>query len=124
MASMNENEVLDLAQVILEQCTVPCLMTVGAHEFTAVTSGVRFLTHIHAFGSKGEREMRPSIMQMEMILNSSDYDDIAVTYPHKQGGSIETATHWTFREEDMTQLHRIIFALDYEGETVLSPRYF
>lgn len=113
-----------LARVILQQCTVPSLMTVGAHHFRPVEGGVKFLARIHAFDYRGERELRPRNMTVSILLNSSDYYDIRVTYKGSTGDSLVEILHWEERDLDFTQLHRILMALDYDGPEVLNPRYF
>lgn len=111
-----------IAGVIRDQITPGVLMSLGAHGFVALTEecgGLAFQASILPFTAAGVRSQRPARMNVRVILTLDDTYDVRVL--HVRAGA--TQVHYEATEVYADQLPRVLFALDYNGPTVLNPRY-
>ena len=108
-------ESMEIASTIKRQIGVMNLMTLGASEFNAVDGGLRFKARILPFNSSGKRLRRPSVMYVEIVLNSLDYYDVRVV-------RMDGVEHYNGSNIDAFTIGNLMFALDYDGDEVLNPR--
>lgn len=82
--------------------------------------GLVFDATILPFLKSGKRGSRGRKMHVSIKLNYADYYDIKVFYWQKY----DLVEHFSIADIDCFQLNNLLLALDYDGETVLNPRYF
>ena len=114
----------EVAKTIHSQIERGVLMSLGAHNFRFGEDNLVFDARILPFTKEGKRAGQPRIMAVQVKLNGLDYYDIAVKYysrPRKGVG--ELVTHYETTNVDVSQLSRLLLALDYDGAAVLNPRY-
>ncbi|MGP4992010.1 hypothetical protein ACT3R3_14655 [Glutamicibacter sp. AOP5-B1-3] len=114
---------MTVAGTIRQQVEVGTFMSLGAHEFAALTSegreiGLTFKARILPFTKAGKRSPRPRIMRVTVELNNLDYYDVRVLYAARG----QFITHYELGNIDAGQVSRILLALDYDGKEVLNTR--
>ncbi|MGP5652603.1 hypothetical protein [Glutamicibacter arilaitensis] len=114
---------MTVAGTIRQQVEIGIFMSLGAHEFAALTSegreiGLTFKARILPFTKAGKRSPRPRIMRVTVELNHLDYYDVRVLYAARG----QFIAHYESSSIDAEQLSRILLALDYDGQEVLNTR--
>lgn len=108
----------EIASTIKKQVNTMTYMSLGASNFTAINGGLRFNARILPFNADGSRSSKPSNMIVEIRLNGHDYYDVQV---HRIK-DFRASTHFEQENVDASSLDRLLFSLDYNGDTVLNPR--
>lgn len=113
----------EVATTIKRQITPGSLMAVGAHDFrnTRTNEGspaLIFKARILPMKADGTRASQPRIMHVLIALIADEYL-VRVTYI-KNG---KLVTHFERDRVYADQLPYLILALDFDGDTVLNPRY-
>lgn len=123
------NTAADTAKVIRQQITMGALMSLGARDFSHGTRDgqtyLAFAATVLPFTKSGNRATAARAMTVTVTLTPADLYDITVTYPQRgdRYGLKTPETHYTAEGIYADQLPRLLLALDYDGETVLNPRY-
>lgn len=125
----------EVAQVIHRQIGGGVLMSLGAHNLghgnlapvvgAFPQPGLVFNARILPFTKSGKRSGSARVMLVVVSLNAMDYYDVLVTYnaPGDRYGAQGPVVHYEAADVDFETLPRLLLALDYDGETVLNPRY-
>lgn len=121
--TQTQNYSAEVAQTIRSQIGVMSLMTLGAHDLRQGTDasgnpGLTFAAIILPMEADGTRASEPVEMQVQVTLNGVDLYDVLVAYL-----SDGVKTHYEADDVDCGSLPRLMLALDYDGDTVLNPRY-
>lgn len=119
-------QLVTVSNVIRRQIGISSLMTLGAHDLRTIVEndreiGLQFTARILPFTrfGLGPRGERPRLMTVRISLNSLNFYELSVTYSNR--GSIYT--HYSANSIDAETLRSTLLALDFDGETVLNPRY-
>lgn len=123
-ARQHANEV---AATIQSQIKLMTFATLGAHRRDCATyndqPGLVFLASILPFTKAGTRATAPRQMSVRITLNPHDTYDITVTYTARREGRFTEITHYEATGIYGDMLNPLLTALDYDGDTVLNPRY-
>lgn len=114
-----------VSDIIRRQIGQGVLMSLGARAFVAYEAGLAFDATILPMTKSGKRATAARTMRVYVKLNAADYYDISVTYPRRgdRYGIHAPEVHYEAADVDALQLSGLLLALDYDGETVLNPRY-
>lgn len=107
------------ATTILRQIPSAVKMSLGFHAPRTIPGGVSFAARILPFNKDGKRSGKPRNMQVDITLNGLDYYDIKVWYLYQ----LEMVIHYEITNVTADQLGWILLALDYDGATILNPRF-
>lgn len=116
----------DIADTIRRQIGLANLMTLGAHNLragsdTAGNAYLAFHALILPFTKSGKRGTRARRMLVTVTYTAADLYDVTVIWAPSDLPVWNT--HYTVDGLDAAQLRRVMLALDYDGPTVLNPRY-
>ena len=112
------NDSKQIANTIASQLNRGVLWSLGASDFTAINSGLRFNARILPFLKNGDRGTRARKMFVEIVLNSLDYYDVRVVWFDK----FDVVEHYKCENVDVFSLNSLLLSLDYDGDEVLNPR--
>ena len=107
------------ATTILKQIPSAVKMSLGYHAPRTIPGGVSFAARILPFNKDGKRSDKPRNMVVDITLNGMDYYDIEVWYLK----SLNKVVHYEITNVTADQLGWILLALDYDGATILNPRF-
>lgn len=113
-----------VAQTIKQQITPGVLMSLGCHDaaptvMDAGSPGLFFRARILAMKADGTRSAQARNMGVFVWLTGDDRYSIRVGYIARG----RYVTHYEETGVYAEQLHRIMLALDYDGDTILNPRH-
>lgn len=112
----------EVAKIIRQQFTLMGLMTLGASNLRvmgAQEGGLAFVARILPFNKSGKRAQAARKMMVTIVLNAMDEYEVEVFYYDKDGNKV---VHYENNRQG-PDLERFAVALDYDGDTVLNPRY-
>lgn len=112
----------EVAKIIRQQFTLMGLMTLGASDLRAMDEqegGLAFVARILPFTKSGKRAQSARKMMVTVVLNAMDEYEVEVFYYDKNGNKV---VHYE-NDRQGPDLERLAVALDYDGDTVLNPRY-
>lgn len=132
MSTSTQIDTREIANTIRHQITPGVLMSLGAHDIGAgriaheqggpMLPSLIFKALILPFNKNGERSERPRKMYVIVSLTPADTYKITVTYNGNAQGPGRT-DHYHATDVYAEDLSRTLLALDYDGDTVLNPRY-
>ena len=135
MSTSTQIDTREIANTIRQQITVGVLMSLGAHDIGAarmaheqggpMLPSLVFKALILPFNKNGERSERPRKMYVIVSLTPADTYKITVTYNANVGNGRgpDRTDHYHATDVYAEDLSRTLLALDYDGDTVLNPRY-
>lgn len=119
-----------VASTIREQINTGSLMALGAHELrpldfiaddaSAPLPSLAFKARILPFTKSGHRSTAARVMQVVVSLNAADLYDVLVIYKGRDGQKV---VHYESSDVDAMKLSWLLLALDFDGDSVLNPRY-
>ena len=113
---------------IHRQINFGVMMALGAHDLRSLSAtkdhlgGLAFKARILPFTKSGHRGTAARVMDVTITLNGMDYYDIRVTYA-PVGHRFDRVEHANIKDVDVFALNHVLLALDYDGDTILNPRY-
>lgn len=135
MSTSTQIDTREIANTIRQQITAGVLMSLGAHDIGAarmaheqggpMLPSLVFKALILPFNKNGERSERPRKMYVIVSLTPADTYKITVTYNANVGNGRgpDRTDHYHATDVYAEDLSRTLLALDYDGDTVLNPRY-
>lgn len=135
MSTSTQIDTREIANTIRQQITVGVLMSLGAHDIGAarmaheqggpMLPSLVFKALVLPFNKNGERSERPRKMYVIVSLTPADTYKITVTYNANVGNGRgpDRTDHYHATDVYAEDLSRTLLALDYDGDTVLNPRY-
>lgn len=115
------------AETIRSQIQLGVFMSLGAtrplYEVHKGQPGLTFQACVLPFTETGDRSTDARTMRVHITLNPADTYDIEVLYTTTRNGETTTTEHHAATDVYVDQLNPHLLALDYDGDTVLNPRY-
>lgn len=111
------------AGAIFNQIEDGVKMSLGMHNPSVIhtpSPGLTFLVRILPFRKDGTRGLSARVMRVTITQNPSGWFDVLVSYQIRRAGD---KIHFKRTDVHPKDLNELMLALDYDGLTILNPRW-